>query len=227
MTLDQFWQPPLYYIMTAGLLKISWFLFPSQSGNYEIAQLLPLIFVTVSIFLIWQMLKLIFPGDTKVQNLTLFFAAFQPSFLMRSATLNCDAMSTCIILAMLYVLIRHIYAPGPRDIIYLVLLFTAGMWTKKTVLNCAVVVGIVLFYEYIVEKNKDFYKALLLFVVSIPISFGWYIRLKLLWNIPFTFLWAVKDPESMAGYIKDVPVLKRLSDFDIAHFGCCRPFKLT
>lgn len=138
---------------------------------------------------------------------------------MRSATLNCDAMSTCIILAMLYVLIRHIYAPGPRDIIYLVLLFTAGMWTKKSVLNCAVVVGIVLFYEYIVEKNKDFYKALLLFVVSIPISFGWYIRLKVLWNIPFTFLWAVKKTESVAGYIKDVPVLKRLSDFDIAHFG--------
>lgn len=71
--MDQFWQPPLYYIMTAVLLKISWFLFPSQSGNYEIAKLLPLIFVTVSIFLIWQMLKLIFPGDTKVQNLALFF----------------------------------------------------------------------------------------------------------------------------------------------------------
>ena len=215
---DQFWHPPLYYIITAAVLKVSWFSFPSQEGNYEIAQIVPFLCITASIFLIWKILLIIFPKDVKIVNLALCYAAFQPSFLMRSAILNSDAMATFITIAMLYVLLRHIHDPQKRDIVVMLILFSIGMWTKKSVLICAITIGIVLLYELIYEKRTDFYKALVIGIASLPISMGWYIRLKLRWDIPFNYIW-MTDGNVAPDYIEGVSVIRRLTDFALAHFG--------
>ncbi len=215
---DQFWHPPLHYALSAMLLKVSWFIFPSQNGNYEIAQLWPFLYITFAIFLIWRILKYVFPEDNMAVNVALAFAAFQPSFLIRSATLNADAMATFISVAMLFFLFRHIYDAHKSDIVWMLVLFIIGMWTKKSVLLAALTIGFVLLYELIFEKKKDFYKALLLMIVASPVSLGWYIRLYMLWKIPFNFVWSLKDYNLVPGYIKDASILKRITDFSPAHF---------
>ena len=67
----------------------------------------------------------------KIVNLALCYAAFQPSFLMRSAILNSDAMTTFITIAMLYVLLRHIHDPQKRDVAVMQILFAIGMCDKE------------------------------------------------------------------------------------------------
>lgn len=216
---DQFWHPPLHYILSAALLKLSWFIFPSQNGNFEIAQLLPYLYITFSIYFIWKILGIVFPDNKLAQYVGLCFAAFQPSFLIRSATLNADAMSTLISIIILYVLFRHIKNPGKYDILIMLIWFVLGMWTKKSVLLAAVTVGCVYLYELIWEKKKDFFKALVAMIIAAPISLGWYIRLYVLWKIPFNFVWGLKDPTTVAGYIHDVSIWDRITDFSIKHFG--------
>ncbi len=79
---DQFWHPPLYYIITALILKTSWLIFPSQDGNYEIAQIVPFIFTTASIFFIWKIQQIVFPNKKWIVNLALCYAAFQPIYML-------------------------------------------------------------------------------------------------------------------------------------------------
>ena len=67
-------------------------------------------------------------------------------------------------------------------------------------------------HELIYEKRNDFYKALIMGIVSLPISMGWYIRLKLRWNIPFNYLW-MTDGNASPDYIEGVSVIQRLTDF--------------
>ncbi|SFB95880.1 hypothetical protein [Butyrivibrio sp. YAB3001] len=246
---DQFWHPPLHYFLTANFLKAAWYLFPAQNGNYEIAQALPLLYVTLSIYLIHRSLRLLFPDDQRASNIALLFAAFQPSFLFRSATINNDALATLLTIAPLYVLLHLIKADMAEydffnqraiflsengkygfhlisklriskffHIFLMMLFFILGMWTKKSVMLIAVPIGLVFLYEAFNGQKKNLITAIVLFVITLPISLGWYIWMYLKWNIPFNFVWNLEKPDMAMGYIQGLSPLYRILDFSPAHF---------
>ena len=235
---DQFWHPPLTYYLSSLLLKASWALFPGQNGNYEIAQAIPLLSVTLSIFIIYQILRLLFPKNALGCNIALIFAAFHPSLVYRSATINSDAPATLIAITILYLLIIHVQNPRylrrlefksfslsiNTEILAMTILFALGMWVKKSIMLVAVPVGLVLLYELIAEKKNDFWQALVLLLITSPLSFGWYIYMRLKWNIPFNFVWNVSDPRLVSGHISDNSIIKRIMDFSPAHFGYAYTF---
>nr|WP_297707366.1 glycosyltransferase family 39 protein [uncultured Butyrivibrio sp.] len=235
---DQFWHPPLTYYLSSLLLKASWALFPGQNGNYEIAQAIPLLSVTLSIIIIYKILRLLFPKNPLGCNIALVFAAFHPSFVYRSATINSDAPATLIAITILYLLIIHVQNPRylrrlefksfslsiNAEILSMVALFTLGMWVKKSIMLVAVPVGLVLLYELIAEKKNDFWQALVLLLITSPLSFGWYIYMRLKWNIPFNFVWNVSYPRLVSGHISDNSIIKRIMDFSPAHFGYAYTF---
>ena len=214
---DQFWHPPLHYFLTGKFLAFIWSIFPGQNGNYEMAQILPFVYVTASIIFIYKSLTVVFKENWQ-QNLALLFVAFQPSLIIRSATINNDALSTLLSVAFIYYLIRFVYSESVSYIILLMILFALGMWTKKNALLLVVPVGIVLLDMLIKDKKKTIFGSAIAFLAISPISFGWYIFLKIRWGIPFNFVWNLSSPDAAAGYIENVSVIKRLLDFSISHF---------
>ena len=214
---DQFWHPPLHYLLTGKFLVFIWSIFPGQNGNYEIAQILPLVYVTVSIIFIYKSLTVVFK-DKWQQNLALLFVAFQPSLIIRSATINNDALSTLLSVAFINYLIRFIYSERTGYIIEMMILFALGMWTKKNALLLVIPVGIVLLDMLFKDKKKTLFGSVVAFGAMSPLSFGWYIFLKIRWGIPFNFVWNLSSPDAAAGYIENASVIKRLLDFSISHF---------
>lgn len=84
--------------------------------------------MTVSIIFIYKSLTVVFK-DKWQQNLALLFVAFQPSLIIRSATINNDALSTLLSVAFINYLIRFIYSERIGYIIEMMILFALGMWT--------------------------------------------------------------------------------------------------
>ena len=203
---DQFWHPPLHYLLTGKFLVFIWSIFPRQNGNYEIAQILPLVYVTVSIIFIYKSLTVVFK-DKWQQNLALLFVAFQPSLIIRSATINNDALSTLLSVAFINYLIRFIYSERTGYIIEMMILFALGMWTKKNALLLVIPAGIVLFDMLFKDKKKTLFGSVVAFGAMSPLSFGWYIFLKIRWGIPFNFVWNLSSPDAAAGYIENASVI--------------------
>lgn len=217
-TVDQFWHPPLHYIISGRFLEAAWKLFPNESGNYEIAQALPLLYVTISIFLIWKVLAHVFE-DKMTQNIGLIFVAFQPTFIIRSATINNDALTTLISIAIIYFLLRYIESSDFKWFFIMLFLFILGMWTKKTIALSAIPVTIIFLWEYIHKENKNIIKSTIMFLIFSPITFAWYIYHKLKWGIPFGFVWHLESQYDAPGYIENTSIWDRITDFSIAHFS--------
>ncbi len=234
---DQFWHPPLHYFISAKFLQVVWALFPSQAGNFEIAQQLPLFYVTLSIFFIWKILCLLF-SDTHARNMGLFMAAFHPSFLFRSATINNDALITMLVISAVYVILRYIESTGSltddflfpsgrkllvdhKGTIYILLLlviFILAMWTKKSAALLAIPIAAVIILEFLLGRISNAVSIASLFLITGPLSLGWYLWMRIKWDIPFSFNWDISDPSLVSGYIGEKTIIQRLMDFSPAHF---------
>ncbi len=237
-TADQFWHPPLSYALAALLLKTVWTIFPSTSGNIEIAQLLPYLYVTVAIFLIWRILIFFAKeGDEYIVNLPLAFVAFQPGLIIRSAMLNNDALVLMFSILALGLTIQWYYGGQWKTMIGTAIAFGLAMMSKKSGAIVALPIAMLFVGRFVgILTGKNFTEAyeakgdkkniitnvLLQFaiflVIAAPIGLWWYVRNYMMYGVPFDFFWNIKNGWEYEEYLGNIPALTRITDFDPGHF---------
>ena len=228
-TADQFWHPPLHFLLCALTLKTSWTVFPWTNGNFEIAQLVPYLAVTLSIFVIWRLLTEFFgeAGHETIINLLLLLAAFHPGMVIRSACLTNDALATLLGLTTLYLALKWYRNAGMSLMVSVAISFALAMMTKKSSALIALPVGFLFVMKFVsVIRSEDFRKGAsrllsqfaAFLIIAVPLSLWWYVRNLVLYNVPFDFIWNVPDTAGLDGYLGDVPILRRIFDFSPRRF---------
>ena len=243
-TADQFWHPPLSYALSALLLKAVWTVFPSTNGNIEIAQLLPYLYVTVAIFLIWRILVFFAKeGHELIVNLTLAFVAFQPGLIIRSAMLNNDALVLVLSILALGLAIQWYYSGSWKTMIGTAISFGLAMMAKKSGAIVALPIAILFIGRFVgILRGKSFAsdtaevkdgdckgnkkniitRVLLqlaaFLIIAAPIALWWYIRNYALYGVPFDFFWNIQNGWEYEEYLGNIPALTRITDFDPGHF---------
>ncbi len=212
----QFWHPPIHHIVSAVFLTLTWKICPWLNGNYELLQLLPLLYITLSMWIIWKLLKL-WGFQGKALFLPFLVIAFQPTFIMLSGSVNNDAL--CFLFTLLSVYFSILWYQNP---------------TWKLILACAVSIGLAMstkgsasvaafpmafiFLAGLWKYKKRVLGQLFLFgLISLPLGLWWYIRNYILFDVPINYIY--RTSTDAIGYLGNVPVLNRIFDFDIRRFS--------
>lgn len=212
----QFWHPPFHHGISAVFLKLLWIVFPGIQGNYEPLQFLPLIYITITLYVIYKLLEL---WNIKGRPLLITMAvmAFQPTFIILSGSVNNDAL--CVLLSVMALWLGILWYKKPSFL--LIILSALAMGFAMAAKGSAAVIAFPLAFLFLMGLIK--YKVriipqLLLFgVISLPIGMGWYLRNYFLYDVPINYIY--RTSTDAIGYLGDIPVWKRVLDFDPRRFS--------
>ncbi len=207
----QFWHPPVHHIISAVFLVVIWAVFPGQTGNYEPLQLLPLLYITVCIWIVWKLLKI---WDIKGTALTYSFLiiAFHPTFIILSGSVNNDALCFLFTLLSIYLSILWYQTPTFKLMIACALSIGLGMSTKGSAAIAAFPMAFLFLMGLIKHKGKVICQLLLFGLISLPMGLWWYIRNYILFGVPINYIY--RTSTDFIGYLGEVPLWKRFFDFD-------------
>lgn len=185
-----FYNPPLHHIISAVWIWINRLL----GFNYELCmenlQILTLLYATVSTWLVYRILQ---EFKIKESNLLILTGVliFHPVFAVLSASLNNDCLAILFSLSTLLYTIRWYKKQSFSRILLIAFSIGLGMLTKTSVGLLAPGVGFV-FLMVLVKKRVQWKKNCCQFlafgVISIPIGMAWVVRLRVLHQIPFTYV---------------------------------------
>lgn len=226
---DQFWHPPLHYASSAGLLRLVWNNFPAMKGNFEPLQILPYIYTTVTIYLIWKIL-LLFVGEMAEEYWLYFvlaFVAFQPGLVIRSASINNDALILMMTILTLYMALLWYDEGKWWQIFAIALSMGLALMTKKSAALLVVplaILGIGRLYEQIKRKDMQqvrtiLYQAGVFLCIAAPIGLWWYLRNLIVYGVPLNFFWNIEKGWEYDEYLGNIPMAHRLFTFDIKSFA--------
>ncbi len=212
----QFWHPPVHHIISAIFLTIIWAVFPGQRGNYEPLQVLPLVYITICIWIVWKLLKM-WNLQGKALILPFLLIAFNPTFIMLSGSVNNDALCFLFTLLSVYFSLLWYQKPSYKLILACALSVGLGMSTKGTASIAAFPMAFLFLAGLIKYKKKVLGQLVLFGLISLPLGLWWYIRNAVLFDVPINYIY--RTSTDGIGYIGEVPVWKRVIDFDIRRFS--------
>lgn len=185
-----FYNPPLHHIISAVWIGINRML----GFNYELCmenlQILTLFYGSVSTYFVYRILQ---EFKIKESNLLILTGVliFHPVFTVLSASLNNDCLAVLFSLSTLLYTVRWYKKQSISRILLIALSISLGMLTKTSVGLLAPGVGIV-FLMVMVRKRDQWIKICRQFlafgVLCIPIGMAWVVRLRMLYQIPFTYV---------------------------------------
>ena len=212
----QFWHPPLHHFISAVFLSICWKLFPHLQGNWEPIQILPFIYITITIWILYRILKL-WNIQGKALILTTLILAFHPRIITLSGSVNNDTL--CVFLSFLA--------------FYLALLwFRNSNW--KYIISCAISIGLAmsskgsaailafpiafLFLVKLWQEKWPILKQLILFgIIALPLGMWWYVRNHIMFDMPLNYIYYMAT--DFIGYLGNVPVTERIFNFDPRYYN--------
>lgn len=212
----QFWHPPLHHIMGAVFLNIVWNIFPTQIGNYEPLQLLSFVYITVSIWIIWKLLRLWNLKGKELLCATLL-VAFHPTFITLSGSVNNDALCVMFTFLSIYFAILWYRNPSYRLIIACALSIGLGMSTKGMSAMAAFPMAFIFLAILIRKKGKVIGQLFLFAAISLPLGLWWYIRNYINFDVPVNYIYYMST--DAIGYLGNIPLRQRILDFDLRHFS--------
>lgn len=212
----QFWHPPVHHFLSAVFLKVLWTIFPFLNGNYEPLQLLPLLYISVSLYIVWKLLKL---WNLKGHALFLPFLilSFHPTFILLSGSVNNDTLCFLFTLLSIYFSICWHQNPSYRLIILSALSIGLGMSTKGTAFIAAFPMAFMFLVGFIKYKRKVLGQLCAFAIIALPLGLWWYIRNYYLYEVPLNYIY--RTSTDAIGYLGNVPLWNRILDFDLRRFS--------
>ena len=221
----EMYQPPLYYLISAGLLKIA----NLSTGDAGVALLraFGLLCGITTFVLVFLCLRTLFATRSAAQILGLVFTALLPVNLYLYEYVTNELLASTLVAAALYLSLRIIRfngSPSMRQYALLGLVLGAALLTKSSALVAAPVILVVLaWHEWTARALRPARRMLhlcVLVLVCIAIC-GWhYYRTAVHFGNPLLGNW---DPRSGFNWWQQ-PGYRTMTAF--AHFGQCltRPF---
>lgn len=190
----QFYQQPFYYLLSAGLAKISLLLMPGLSA-YRLVSFGQIVSCTASCITLFLAKKL---GETLRLSMAglqilLLYVAFTPVFILNSGSVTPDALTTCFLTAEFLVTLLWKQRPCRKYLFALAFLYGFGIMTK---ISCATIVPFTaliflqkLFQEKDCRRRLCLLKDYLLFgCISLPLGLWYALRNWLLFRQPLTYV---------------------------------------
>ncbi len=223
-----FSHPPLHHAVSAIWVKISMKLGMDIDMAIENIQMLTLFYSCGILLFLYLILKEL---DIRGRALyaILLIAAFHPTFILMSGSVNNDVLSVMFLTGALLYTIRWYKDSSMKNILVLALMIGFAMMSKVSTGLIAPAVAVVFLVKLVREfqrAGRDGRTKKECFILCVRRYFGqfaafgvlvfplglWYpIRNKLLFGVPLNYAEKLKltDPQ----YIGDVPLIRRFTDF--------------
>lgn len=221
-TKDQFYHPPLFHFICAAWWKILSMFGVSDAACQSSMKTLTLFYSTSSLILCYLLLE---KFNVKKVYLVAAFAiiAFNPTFVIFSASLNNDVLSVTFMLAALYFAFCWREKKSFKNIIFTALAIGLGMNTKTSAYMIAFPVGVIFIYALTENGDfkKDFKKYLPEFAVFLlicaPIGLWWNVKNSIKYNMSIAYVQRLSNDSWQ--YVGSHSVFERLFDFSPKHFS--------
>lgn len=180
-------QPPLYYLLGAGVFRLT-------GGELLPLRLLSVALGALFIGLIYAIVRLIFPGQPALALGAAAFSAFLPMHVAQAASLNNDALAEVLLAAILLLSIRFVKLallgprpPAGRDALAIGLLLGLALVTKVSAyvaLPIALAAPLIVWYEsrrralinHSPFPNSPIYHFALILFPALLLALPWYLR---------------------------------------------------
>lgn len=216
---NQFYHPPLHHILAAIWIAVQQGLGIEPKDAYENIQLLTMMYSCFCMILSYKIFKQL---GLKGKGLIVSFAivAFCPTFYILGGCVNNDIL--CVTL-MLGAVLNTFYWYKSRKmsrIICIAVCVGCAMMAKLSGWMTAPAIAFVFIYVFF-KNLKEWKKYLAQYAAFIcvcaPLGLWWGIRNYITHKVPIAYI--IKLPENSSQYIGNIPVTKRLFDFNPRQFA--------
>jgi len=201
--MDQWYHPPFHHLICAYFLRLYETVFPGYAENYDILQMITLIYSFLCVVFIRRIIKFFDISDKTDKLITLLLAMF-PIFIVNAGELNNDILSILLFVVSIYNIFKwHQEDYGIKYLIGSALAIGLGMMTKLSVWMAAVPVGTILLVSLIRSRGKDvrLWKQYGLFaLISFPLGLWFPLRNYIGWGVPPTYIPVPLYNESLEKY---------------------------
>lgn len=204
-----FFNPPLFYIISAIFMKIQTFFNFTIEQGLENLQILSVLYTTIFNIFVYRILKEI--NIKKSIIFLILFVGLSPAMIIMSGSLNNDILSIMLSTIAIFYCIRWYKSDSLKDLIKIAFAISLAIMTKISSALIAVVIAVVFFVKVIQNKKdiKKYVKYFSLFaLISLPIGLWFPIKNLVLYNIPVTYVQSV-DEDNDANISKH-SILERL-----------------
>ncbi len=221
----EMYQPPLYYLLSAGVLRTAHL--STGDAGVMVLRAFGLLCGITTFVLVFMCLRLVFPTRSTAQILGLVFAALLPVNLYLYEFVTNELLASTLVAAALYLCLRSVAFNGPtslRRCAVLGLVLGAALLTKSSALVAApVILAVLAWHEWKFRSlgPPRWMLHLLVFLLACIAVCGWhYCRMGIHFGNPLLGNW---DPRSGFHWWQQ-PGYRTAGAF--GHFGQCltRPF---
>ena len=213
-----FYNPPLLYIISAIVLKITTTISTSAEINFETLQIMSYIYYLIFIIYTYKIFEKINIKDLLLPSIS--FIALSPALIIMSGSLNNDMLSLALSVMAIYYTIIWYESDSLKDLIKIALSISLAMMTKINSALIAIPIAFV-FLNKVIKNKKDFIKYVKHFsifaLIALPIGLWFPIKNYIKYDIPFTYVQSVD--ESNDANISKYSTLDRFFKFDSSHIN--------
>lgn len=204
-----FFNPPLFYIISAIFMKIQTFFNFTIEQGLENLQILSVLYTTIFIIYVYRILKEI--NIKKVIIPLILFVGLSPAIVIMSGSLNNDILSIMLSTMAIFYCIKWYESDLLSDLIKIAITISLAIMTKISTAIIAVAIATIFLVKVIQNKNdiKKYVKYFSIFaLISLPIGLWFPIKNLILYDIPVTYVQSV-DEDNDAN-ISKYSILERL-----------------
>lgn len=187
-----FYNPPLFYIVSAIFLKI-WTVFSNSLDlGIENLQLLSMIYTIIFDIYVYKILKEINIKKSLIPSI--LFVSLSPAMIIMSGSINNDILSIALATMAIYYTIIWYKTDSLKDLIKIAITISLSIMTKISTALIAIAIAIV-FLKKVINNRKDFKRYVKHFsifaLIALPIGLWFPIKNLVLYDIPFTYVQSV------------------------------------
>lgn len=204
-----FFNPPLFYIISAIFMKIQTFFNFTIEQGLENLQILSVLYTTIFIIYVYRILKEI--NIRKIIIPLILFVGLSPAIVIMSGSLNNDILSIMLSTMAIFYCIKWYESDLLSDLIKIAITISLAIMTKISTAIIAVAIATIFLVKVIQNKNdiKKYVKYFSIFaLISLPIGLWFPIKNLILYDIPVTYVQSV-DEDNDAN-ISKYSILERL-----------------
>ncbi len=186
----QFYHPPLHHFTAAMWMRLHTWLSFSYERACEAVQILTLFYscgATLVLVKIFRKLQLRHWGMV----LATAVAAFHPSFIIFSGSINNDILSCFLQFAAVYCALRWYEQPTMGRILPVALCVGGSMLAKLSGVLCAPAIAVIFLYKWWKDRDEtlEYFTQFACFaLVCVPMGLGWSVLHLLAWGMPMAYV---------------------------------------
>lgn len=192
-----FYNPPLFYIISAITMEIVVAIKDSVDIGFEIIQCLSMIYTIIFNIYVYRILKEI--GIKKSIIPVLIFVGLSPAMVIMSGSINNDILSIALSTMAIYYTIIWYKDDSLKTLLKIALTISLAIMTKISAALIAVAIAIVFLVK--VAKNKNnfiiYLRHFTIFaLLALPIGLWFPIKNLVLYDVPITYVQSVDESNS-------------------------------